>query len=92
MTYYIYILANKSRVLYVGVTNNLERRMYEHKEKLIKGFTEKYRINRLVHYEEFKNIIEAIEREKQLKNWRRQWKIELIEEDNPEWKDISLGW
>jgi len=88
--YYVYIMTNKTnKVLYIGVTNNLERRCYEHKQKLIKGFTEKYNINKLVYYEETKDIKEAITREKQLKGWLRQKKIALIESINPTWKDLS---
>jgi putative endonuclease len=88
-SYYVYILANKSKTLYIGVTNDLIRRLYEHKNKLIEGFTRKYNISRLVHYEEFKNIDDAIKREKQLKNWHRQWKINLIETANKNWEDLS---
>lgn len=88
--YYVYIMTNKTnKVLYIGVTNNLERRCYEHKQKLIKGFTEKYNISKLVYYEETKDIKEAITREKQLKGWLRQKKIALIESINPTWKDLS---
>ena len=88
--YYVYILTNKSnKVLYIGVTNNLERRIFEHKNKLVDGFTKKYNLNKLVYYETTKNIDGAIEREKQLKNWHRAWKVNLIEEFNPPWKDLS---
>jgi putative endonuclease len=88
--YYVYILTNKSnKVLYIGVTNDLERRMYEHKNKMIDGFTKKYNLTKLVYFEASTNINSAIEREKQLKNWHRDWKINLIEEFNPEWKDLS---
>ena len=86
--YYVYILASIKRVLYIGVTNDIERRMYQHREKLVPGFTSKYKVNRLVYLEEFNGIKEAINREKQLKNWHRQWKINLIESTNPEWKDL----
>ena len=79
-------------MLYIGVTSNLEHRLYEHKNKLIDGFTAKYNVNRLVYFEEFNYIYDAIDREKQLKNWHRQWKINLIESVNPEWKDISEEW
>jgi len=89
--YFVYILTNKSnKVLYIGVTNNLERRMYEHKNKLVKGFTEKYNLTKLVYYEVTSDIISAIKREKQLKNWHRDWKIKLINDFNPEWKDLSI--
>ena len=88
--YYIYILTNKSKTLYIGVTNNLNRRVYEHKNKLIEGFTKKYNLDKLVYFEVFNNIEDAIRREKQLKNWHRQWKINLVESVNKEWKDLSL--
>ena len=88
-TYYVYILASKKNgVLYTGVTNNLVKRIYEHKENLIKGFTQKYFVHKLVYFEPTYNIESAITREKQIKNWRRQWKIELIEEQNPNWEDL----
>lgn len=90
--YFVYIVTNKSKTLYIGVTNNLERRMYEHKHKMFKGFSEKYNINKLIHQEYFNNINEAIAREKQLKGWRREKKIKLINEFNSEWKDLSEGW
>jgi putative endonuclease len=83
-------LTNKSnKVLYIGVTNDLERRMYEHKNKMIDGFTKKYNLTRLVYFEVTTDVKSAIEREKQLKNWHRSWKINLIKECNPEWKDLS---
>ena len=87
--YYVYIMANRSRTLYTGVTNDLERRVFEHKNKLVSGFTEKYNVNRLVFYEETSDINAAITREKQIKGWRRARKIELIESVNPEWLDLS---
>lgn len=77
--------------MYIGVTNNLERRMYEHKNKLIDGFSKKYNLNKLVYFEEFNNIENAIRREKQLKNWHRGWKTNLIESLNPNWEDYSNG-
>ena len=91
-TYYVYIMTNRSGTLYIGVTNNLERRVYEQKQKQIPEFTKKYSIDRLVHYEESGDIEEAILREKQLKGWRRSRKIELIESQNATWKDLSEGW
>jgi putative endonuclease len=91
-TYYVYIMTNKSRTLYTGVTNNLERRVYEHKHKIIPGFMSKYNITKLVYYEETDNINVAIAREKQIKGWLRAKKIALIESENPEWKDLSLDW
>jgi putative endonuclease len=85
-------MTNKSRTLYTGVTNDLNRRVYEHKQKLIKGFTSKYNITKLVYYEEYNDINDAIRREKQIKGWSRKKKIELIESINPEWKDLSEEW
>ena len=90
--YYVYIMTNKSRTLYVGVTNDLERRVYEHKQKLIKGFTSKYNINKLVWYETFPDIQQAIEGEKRLKGWLRSKKIALVESRNPNWEDLSRQW
>ncbi len=87
--YYVYILASKSRVLYIGVTNNLQRRVIEHKEKIIKGFTAKYNVNRLVYYEVYNDINRAINREKQLKTGSRKRKVELIERENNEWKNLA---
>jgi putative endonuclease len=87
--YYIYILTNQyNTVFYVGVTNNLIRRVYEHKNKLVKGFTSKYNLNKLVYYEVFSDVRDAIYREKQIKSWNRKKKIEMIEKFNPEWKDL----
>jgi len=88
--YYVYILASKRNgTLYIGVTNDLFRRVEEHKKKLVKGFTSKYNVNKLVYYEEFDYIEDAIYREKQLKKWRRKWKLDLIEKENPTWHDLS---
>lgn len=89
-TYFVYILSNNSKTLYIGVTNNLERRIYEHKNKLIDGFTKRYNITKLVYYELFGEAALAISREKQLKGWLRKRKIELIESMNPEWKDLFI--
>ena len=87
--YYVYILANKRNgTLYIGVTNNLTKRVYEHKENLVEGFTKKYNIHMLVHYEMTADVNAAIKREKQLKKWNRQWKIDLIKKDNPYWNDL----
>jgi putative endonuclease len=87
--YYLYILASKRKgTLYIGITNSLLRRVYEHKEGLIEGFTKKYKVKNLVYYEVHSNIYEAIKREKAMKKWLRKWKIELIEKTNPEWKDL----
>jgi putative endonuclease len=88
--YYVYILTNKTnKVLYIGVTNNLERRIFEHKNKLVEGFTKKYNLSKLIYYEATSDIHSALEREKQLKNWHRDWKINLISRSNPAWKDLS---
>ncbi len=91
-SYFVYILASKSRKLYVGVTNDLERRVFEHKQKVADGFTKQYRIDRLVHYEETPDVLAAIEREKQIKGWLRKKKIALIESGNPAWEDLSEAW
>ncbi|MBN2024026.1 MAG: GIY-YIG nuclease family protein [Pirellulales bacterium] len=85
-------MANKSRTLYTGVTNDLERRVYEHQHKLVKGFTSKYNITRLVWYESFPDIEQAIEGEKRIKGWLRSKKIALVESMNPKWEDLSLTW
>jgi putative endonuclease len=90
--YYVYIMTNATRTLYIGVTNDLVRRVYEHKQKLADGFTKKYNITMLMYYEETTDVESAIAREKQLKGWRRSRKIELMEEFNPQWKDLSLEW
>ena len=90
--YYVYILTNKSHsVLYIGVTNNLERRLYEHKNHLIPGFTDRYNVERLVYYECTKDVRTAIEREKELKGWTRKRKEALIDSLNPQWEDLSLS-
>lgn len=86
---YVYIATNPNNtVLYTGVTSNLVKRIYEHKNHLASGFTSKYNINKLVYYEIFEDINEAIEREKQLKNWHREWKMNLIKQSNPQFNDI----
>lgn len=90
--YYVYILASESGTLYIGVTNNLERRVSEHQQKIIKGFTEKYNCHRLIYYENFSNVNDAIAREKQLKKWRREKKESLVKTINPTWKDLSQEW
>ena len=91
--YFVYILTNKTnKVLYTGVTNNLERRLYEHKNHLVDGFSSKYNTNKLVYYEVSESIESAIAREKQIKAYRRDKKIALINESNSEWKDLSLEW
>jgi putative endonuclease len=88
--FYVYILASKRNgTLYIGVTNNLARRVAEHKAKLVPGFTQKYGVDRLVYFETFASIPEARAREHSLKRWRRSWKIKLIEELNPDWLDLT---
>ena len=89
MAYYVYILASKERgTLYVGVTNDLMRRVYEHKEGLAEGFSMRHSVKRLVYFETHESIEAAILQEKRLKRWRRDWKIELVERDNPHWVDL----
>ena len=89
-TYYVYIMSNKThRVLYVGVTNNLERRVNEHKSGAIEGFTKKYRVHELMYFEEYSSINDAIHREKVIKAWRREKKDALIATLNPSWRDLS---
>ena len=90
--YYVYILTNdRDKLLYIGVTNDLHRRVYEHKNGLFEGFTKDYGIHKLVYYEMCHDVKDAIKREKQLKNWRREKKIALIERMNPYWKDLGEG-
>ena len=87
--YYVYIITNKKRgTLYIGVTNNLKRRIYEHKNELVDGFSKKYHLHKLVFYETFNSIYDAIDKEKKMKKWNRKWKIELIENTNPNWNDL----
>ena len=87
--YYVYILASKKNgTLYIGVTRDLVKRCYEHKHDLVEGFTKKYQVHTLVYYETHDSAIEAIVREKQIKKWNRNWKIRLIEEMNPDWRDL----
>ena len=87
--YYIYILASKRNgTLYIGITSNLTKRVWEHKNKVIEGFTEKYNVNKLVYYEQYSDPENAIRREKRLKKYKRRWKLELIEKENPQWKDL----
>ncbi len=90
--YAVYIMASKSRALYTGVTSNLEQRVYQHKNKLIAGFTSKYNIDRLVYFDLTSDILSAIEKEKQIKGWKREKKIALIEIGNPTWQDLSETW
>ena len=90
--FYVYILSNISRTLYVGVTSNLERRVWEHRQKQIEGFTKDYNVTMLVYLEEHARADDAIAREKQLKKWRREKKVWLIEQDNPQWLDLAHDW
>jgi putative endonuclease len=87
--YYVYIMANKSRTLYVDVTDNLERHVYEHKAKLVDGFTKRYNLNRLVYFDNTNDISTSIEREKEIKGWVRRKKVALIHTLNPAWEDLS---
>ncbi len=90
--YYVYIMTNKSKTLYTGITNDLGRRVFEHKNKLIRVFTERYNITKLIYCESVNDVNAAIRREKQIKGWLRSKKIALIEADNPAWKDLSEEW
>ena len=91
-TYYVYIMASISGTLYTGVTNNIKRRVFEHKNHLVPGFTDKYNINRLLYFEAFADSLVAIKREKQIKSLRREKKIKLIDAENAQWDDISEDW
>jgi len=91
-SYYVYIMTNRSGTLYTGVTNNLIRRVEEHKRQLVPGFTSRYCLDRLVHFEETGHIEEAIAREKQIKGWVRPKKLALVRASNPQWKDLSADW
>ncbi|MGB3340775.1 MAG: GIY-YIG nuclease family protein [bacterium] len=88
-SYYVYILASKRNgTLYIGITSNLIRRVWEHKEEFVEGFTEKYSVSKLVYFEQYNDPENAIKREKRLKKYNRKWKLELVEKDNPDWKDL----
>ena len=92
MRAFVYILTNRTNdVLYIGVTNNLTRRLYEHKNHLVEGFSKRYNLNKLVFIETSNSMLDAIRREKQLKAWRRSWKRDLITQQNPHWKDLSIN-
>jgi len=91
-TYHVYIMSNTSKMLYAGVTNNLETRVFQHKSKQTDGFTRKYNLHRLIYFEAFGDIRDAIAREKQIKGWLRAKKVALIESVNPEWKDLAPEW
>ena len=91
--YFVYIITNKyNTVFYIGITSDIIKRIYEHKNKLVKGFSQKYNLIKLIYFEETNDVNEAIRREKQLKNWNRQWKINLVRETNPNFKDLALEW
>ena len=90
--YYVYILGSYSGILYIGVTGNLHRRVWQHKEEITEGFTKRYDVTRLLHFERFHEVLNAIAREKQLKGWTRAKKIALIEAKNPTWEDLSREW
>jgi putative endonuclease len=91
--YYVYLLTNwNNKVIYVGMTSDLQKRIYEHKHKQVKGFTEKYNINKLVYYEETTDVHAALAREKEIKKWRREKKDNLVKTMNPAWRDLSLQW
>jgi putative endonuclease len=91
-TFHVYILASRTRVLYVGITGDLARRLYEHRNKLVPGFTARYHVDRLVFIEATSDALAAIAREKQIKGWLRRKKVELIETENPQWRDLSEDW
>ena len=91
-SYSVYTMASKSRRLYTGMTSNLHERVFEHKQDLVPGFSSKYRMHRLVHYEHYPNVWSAIDREKEIKGWRRSKKVELIESENPSWEDLAEHW
>ena len=91
-TFYVYIMASKTGTLYVGMANNIKRRVYEHKHHLIPGFTDKYQVERLLYVETIDDPFSAIKREKQIKAWRREKKVSLIDSINPQWNDLSEDW
>ncbi len=90
--YYVYILSSQRRALYVGMTSNIEQRVFQHKTHAFGGFTAKYSVTSLVYFERHEDVLTAIRREKEMKNWRREEKIKLIESDNQKWRDLSYGW
>ena len=90
--YYVYLVASPSRTLYTGFTNSLGRRSWEHKQGLVSGFTKKYRVHRLVYFEVYDDVRRAIDREKEIKAWRREKKVELVASVNPTWHDLAEGW
>ncbi len=92
MAFAVYIMASKSRRLYTGMTNNLRNRVFQHKNDLLEGFTKQYKIHRLVYFENYSQVLNAIDREKEIKGWRREKKIALIESVNPTWEDLADHW
>ena len=90
--YYVYILSSQRRVLYIGITSNIEQRIFQHKTHAFGGFTAKYNVTSLVYFERHGSVMTAIRREKEMKAWRRKEKIKLIESSNPNWRDLSYGW
>jgi putative endonuclease len=90
--YYVYIFSSQRRVLYVGITSNIEQRVFQHKTHAFEGFTAQYNATMLVYFERFGSVLTAIRREKEIKGWRREKKLALIESSNPEWNDLSYGW
>jgi len=91
-TYYVYIMASDSGTLYVGITSNIKKRVHEHKSHLVPGFTDKYDIGKLLYFEQIRHSLSAINREKQIKRWRREKKVGLIDSVNPRWNDLSQDW
>jgi putative endonuclease len=91
-TYYVYIMTNQSRTLYVGFTNNIRERVWQHKTGVVEGFTSRYNIDKLVYVESFSDATSGIAREKKIKRWRREKKLSLIAQENPDWHDLSDGW
>ena len=91
-TYYVYIMASQRRVLYIGITSHIEIRVRQHKQHAFGGFTAKYNVTNLVYFERYGSVGKATRREKELKSWRREKKIDLIEPSNPKWRDLSYGW
>jgi putative endonuclease len=91
-TYYVYILASQRRVLYLGMTSNIEQRIFQHKTHAFGGFTAQFNVTSLVHFERYGDALKAIRREKEIKGWRREKKLALIESENPTWRDLSYGW
>lgn len=90
--YYVYIMSSQLRVLYIGVTSNIVHRVFQHRTGALEGFTSRYNVTSLVHYERFYSVSNAIAREKELKAWRREKKLTLIESNNPKWRDLSYEW